>query len=35
MALAIQEAMDAQYLDPQNSEIEAFIEKVERRALTR
>ena len=35
MALAIKEALDAQYLDPKNPEIEAFIEKAELRALTR
>jgi len=35
MATAIKEALDAQYLDEDNSEIEAFIEKAERRALTR
>lgn len=35
MATAIREALDAQYLDPQNQEIEAFIDKAERRALTR
>lgn len=35
MALAIKEALDAQYLDEDNPEIEAFIEKAERRALTR
>jgi tetratricopeptide (TPR) repeat protein len=35
MATAIKEALDAQYLDQGNAEIEAFIEKAERRALTR
>ena len=35
MALAIKEALDAQYLEPNNPEIEAFIEKAELRALTR
>jgi tetratricopeptide (TPR) repeat protein len=35
MATAIKEALDAQYLDQDNPEIEAFIEKVEQRALTR
>lgn len=35
MALAIKEALDAQYLDQDNPEIEAFIEKAELRALTR
>jgi tetratricopeptide (TPR) repeat protein len=35
MATAIKEALDAQYLDEDNPEIEAFIEKAERRALTR
>ena len=35
MATAIKEALDAQYLDENNPEIEAFIEKVEHRALTR
>jgi len=35
LALAIKEALDAQYLDQDNPEIEAFIEKAERRALTR
>ena len=35
MATAIKEALDAQYLDQHNSEIEAFIEKAELRALTR
>jgi len=35
MATAIKEALDAQYLDQDNPEIEAFIEKAERRALTR
>ena len=35
MAMAIKEALDAQYLDQDNPEIEAFIEKAERRALTR
>lgn len=34
MATAIKEALDAQYLDEKNPEIEAFIEKVEHRALT-
>ncbi len=35
MARAIKEALDAQYLDQNNPEIEAFIEKAELRALTR
>lgn len=35
MATAIKEALDAQYLDHNNPEIEAFIEKAERRALAR
>jgi tetratricopeptide (TPR) repeat protein len=35
MATAIREALDAQYLDQDNPEIEAFIEKAERRALMR
>lgn len=35
LATAIKEALDAQYLDQDNPEIEAFIEKAERRALTR
>jgi len=35
MATAIKEALDAQYLDQENPEIEAFIEKAELRALTR
>lgn len=35
LATAIKEALDAQYLDQDNPEIEEFIEKVERRALTR
>jgi tetratricopeptide (TPR) repeat protein len=35
MATAIKEALDAQYLDQDNQEIEAFIEKAELRALTR
>ena len=35
LATAIKEALDAQYLDQNNPEIEAFIEKAERRALTR
>lgn len=35
MALAIKEALDAQQLDEDNPEIEAFIEKAEHRALTR
>ena len=35
MATAIKEALDAQYLDQDNPEIEAFIEKAELRALTR
>jgi tetratricopeptide (TPR) repeat protein len=35
LALAIKEALDAQYLDENNPEIEEFIEKAERRALTR
>jgi tetratricopeptide (TPR) repeat protein len=35
MATAIKEALDAKYLDQDNPEIEAFIEKAERRALTR
>ncbi|MCK9572645.1 MAG: tetratricopeptide repeat protein [Candidatus Omnitrophica bacterium] len=33
LARAIKEALDAQYLDPDNSEIEKFIEKVQTRAL--
>ena len=35
MATAIKEALDAQYLDQDNPEIEAFIEKAGQRALTR
>lgn len=35
MATAIKEALDAQHLDEDNPEIEAFIEKAEHRALTR
>lgn len=35
LATAIKEALDAQYLDEKNPEIEAFIEKAELRALTR
>ncbi|MDD5107996.1 MAG: tetratricopeptide repeat protein [Candidatus Omnitrophica bacterium] len=35
LATAIKEALDAQYLDQNNSEIEAFIEKTEIRALSR
>jgi len=35
MALATKEALDAQYLDQNNPEIEAFIEKAQLRALTR
>lgn len=35
LATAIKEALDAQYLDPDNKEIEAFIEKAELRALSR
>ncbi|PIQ90140.1 MAG: hypothetical protein COV71_06255 [Candidatus Omnitrophica bacterium CG11_big_fil_rev_8_21_14_0_20_41_12] len=35
LATAIKEALDAQYLDPKNKEIEAFIEKTELRALSR
>ncbi|MCX5668558.1 MAG: tetratricopeptide repeat protein [Candidatus Omnitrophica bacterium] len=35
MSTAFKEALDAQYLDQNNPEIEAFIEKAERRALTR
>ncbi|MHB8154561.1 MAG: tetratricopeptide repeat protein [Candidatus Omnitrophota bacterium] len=35
ISTAFKEALDAQYLDQNNPEIEAFIEKVERRALTR
>jgi tetratricopeptide (TPR) repeat protein len=35
LATAIKEALDAEYLDPNNPEIVAFIEKVELRALTR
>ena len=35
MATAIKEALDAQYLDQDNPEIEAFIEKAELSALTR
>jgi Flp pilus assembly protein TadD len=34
-ATAIKEALDAQYLDPTNEEIEKFIEKVQTRALLR
>ncbi len=34
-ATAIKEALDAQYLDPANEEIEKFIEKVQTRALLR
>lgn len=34
-ATAIKEALDAQYLDPANTEIEKFIEKVQIRALSR
>lgn len=35
LATAIKEALDAQYLDQDNREIEEFIEKAESRALTR
>lgn len=35
LATAIKEALDAQYLDPDNKEIEAFIEKAQLRALSR
>lgn len=35
LAMAFKEALDAQYLDQDNREIEAFIEKVETRALSR
>lgn len=35
LATAIKEALDAQYLDQDNPEIEAFIEKAELRALSR
>lgn len=35
LATAIKEALDAQYLDQDNKEIEAFIEKTEHLALTR
>ena len=35
MAMAIKEASDAQYLDQDNPEIKAFIDKAELRALTR
>jgi len=35
LATAIKEALDAQYLDQNNKEIEAFIEKAELRALSR
>lgn len=35
IATAIKEALDAQYLDQDNPEIETFIEKAERRALSR
>jgi Flp pilus assembly protein TadD len=35
LAAAIKEALDAEYLDPDNPEIEAFIEKTELRALSR
>lgn len=35
LAMAIKEALDAQYLDQDNPEIEAFIEKTELRALSR
>ena len=35
LATAIKEALDAQYLDQDNPEIEAFIEKTELRALSR
>jgi len=35
MATAIKEALDGQHLDPDNPEIEAFIEKAASRALTR
>jgi tetratricopeptide (TPR) repeat protein len=34
-AAAIKEALDAQYLDPDNKEIEEFIEKTQSRALSR
>jgi hypothetical protein len=34
-ATAIKEALDAQYLDPANEEIEKFIEKAQTRALLR
>ncbi len=35
LATAIKEALDAQYLDPDNRQIEEFIEKTESRALSR
>jgi len=35
LAMAFKEALDAQYLDQDNREIEAFIEKIESRALLR
>lgn len=35
LATAFKEALDAQYLDQNNQEIEAFLEKVESRALSR
>lgn len=35
LATAIKEALDAQYLDPKNKQIEEFIEKTENKALTR
>jgi len=35
LAAAIKEALDAEYLDPDNPEIKAFIEKTELRALSR
>ena len=35
LAAAVKQALDAQYLDQDNPEIEAFIEKAELRALTR
>lgn len=34
-ATAIRNALDAQYLDQDNKEIETFIEKTQNRALTR
>ena len=35
LASAFKEALDAQYLDEKNTEIEAFLDKVQARALSR